>query len=155
MIQPLVIAAIRQIRRDRFTSAINIFSLATGLCAVLLTMIYVEHETRYDRWLPNAPNIQRLETEHLMAQGESAFHPYSPTAALQVLMDRYPEIEQGTRFRVNLHSIHLRDRVVYEWVTFADPNLLDVLQLPLAQGHATGALADPNALMVSESMALK
>jgi putative ABC transport system permease protein len=147
--------AMRQIARNRFVSAVKVLSLAIGLAAMLLALMYVGHELSYDRWIPNAENIYRYETELLDSGGTPVFLASAPSAAGETLKNRFSEIEEVTRFSQNLHSLHKDGEVHYEWVIFADENFLEVLDLPLLAGDRSTVLSGALSALISQEMSLK
>jgi len=149
------VAAIRQMDHNKFTSGINILSLAIGLAVALIVMLFVQHELSYDRWIPNAENIYRYENEIHQSGGGSIFLAQAPPVAASVLSRRFSEIEAITRFHINIHSLHRPDQVHYEDMAFAEQNFFEVLDIPLLEGDKATALAGVSSVIVSEAMALK
>ena len=96
-------AAIRHLNHDRFASAINIASLALGLFASLLVMLFVRHEFSYDRWIPDAERIYRYETEIMELDGSSIHLAVSPAVTRGALLGRFSEIEAATRVLLAMH----------------------------------------------------
>lgn len=150
-----ITAAVRHIGHNKFSSGLNILSLTVGLVAALVVMLFVQHEISYDRWIPNAERIYRYETELLDPDGSSIHLAVSPTVVRDVLLDRFSEIEAATSFSFNLHSLHIADKVHYEWIAFADANFFDVLDIPLTRGDKATALEGVTSVLLSEQMALK
>jgi len=148
-------SAIRHIAHDRFSSGINIASLAIGLAAALLVLLFVQHELSYDRWIPDAEQIYRYESELMETDGSSVHVALSPAVARNMLLNRYSEIEAATRILLALHSLHMADKVHYEWMAFVDKNFFDVLDIPLLEGDKSTAIADLSSVLLSEKMALK
>jgi putative ABC transport system permease protein len=150
-----LVTAIRHILRNRFVSAINIMSLAIGLAAALLVLLFVKHELSFDRWIPDAENIYRYETELRYQDGPSTFLPFAPTGVRDALLDRFSEIEAITRFSAGIHSLHQDNKVHYETLLFVDENFLEVLEIPLAEGDTSTVLGNGNSALLSEAKALK
>ena len=61
MLQNYLIVALRNLRNHKLYSAITIGGLALGLAACLLILLFVRDEVSYDKWLPNAERIAKLE----------------------------------------------------------------------------------------------
>jgi putative ABC transport system permease protein len=150
-----LIIAIRHIMRNKFVSAINIMSLSIGLAAALMVMLFVQHELSYDQWIPGAQDIYRYEIEITDPGGPSTFVPLSPQQTSESLLDRFSEIEKSIHFQVNLHSLHLENKVHYEWMLFAEEDFFEVLDLPLVEGNKTTALSGGNSALLSEEKAFK
>jgi putative ABC transport system permease protein len=52
--------ALRNLKRNRLFSAINIAGLTIGIATCMLLMLYVENELSYDRFNENADRIVRV-----------------------------------------------------------------------------------------------
>ena len=57
------IIALRQLRKKRLYTGLNIAGLSLGVAACLLITLYVMHECSYDRWNPNADRIVRAAAD--------------------------------------------------------------------------------------------
>src|SRR5260221_3961942 len=62
--------ALRNLRRNKLFSAINIFGLALGLATCLLILLFVQHELSYDRYNEKADQIVRVVIRGNMQSGE-------------------------------------------------------------------------------------
>jgi putative ABC transport system permease protein len=60
MLRHYLIAALRNLRRNKLYAAINIVGLAVGFAAAILISLYVRHETSYDAWLPSSDRTYLL-----------------------------------------------------------------------------------------------
>src|ERR1700761_4342501 len=87
-----LVVALRNLRRNRVFSLINILGLAIGLTTCLLIMVYVLDETSYDRQFKSAHRLYRVELSSGGYGWSSAPAPMS--WALKADM---PEVEQSTR----------------------------------------------------------
>jgi len=52
--------ALRSLFKNRFYTAINIFSLTVGLTCCVLIALYITHETSYDRFHTKGNRIARV-----------------------------------------------------------------------------------------------
>ena len=147
--------ALRHLGHNKFATGINVISLAVGLAATLLVALFVQHELSYDRWIPDAQQVYRYETELKQPDGSSVHLAVAPDVAGDALINRFSEIETVTRVATNIHSLHVANEVHYEWIAFADSEFFDVLDIPLIEGNKATALADTSSVLLSEDMALK
>ena len=78
MIRNYFITALRNIRRSKAFSAINIIGLSLGLACCMLIFLYVMDEAGYDRFHVNAENIYHLAVDSKSADGQvhKYFSPY-------------------------------------------------------------------------------
>jgi putative ABC transport system permease protein len=49
-----LIAALRNLARNKLYAGINIVGLAVGFAAAIMIALYVRHEVTYDAWLPGS-----------------------------------------------------------------------------------------------------
>jgi putative ABC transport system permease protein len=55
---------LRNLRKNKLYSVINIFGLTVGLAACLLIGVYINHELSYDKFNVNADRIVRVTMEY-------------------------------------------------------------------------------------------
>lgn len=60
MFRNYLMAALRNLARNRLYAAINIVGLAVGLCAALLIVLFVRDEYSYDRFFPGYRDVYLL-----------------------------------------------------------------------------------------------
>jgi putative ABC transport system permease protein len=145
----------RRARREKVYSAINLAGLAVGLACAILTMLYVRHETRYDRYHARAARIFRLVTSVRGGAYEAIAKvpgPWGPAAAREV-----PEVEGVARFVLMNEVLVGRGgtRSYERGGIYADSSVYDVFSFGLLRGDPATALARPNTLVVTESFARK
>lgn len=154
MFKNYLLLALRQLRKNRGYSFINIFGLATGLGVCLLIVLYVTDELSYDRYNVNADRIYRIDEDlyfnNTQYDAVTTSKFFGPT-----LVASYPKIEQMVRFR-NPGDLLVRkgnDHVVEHHFTFADSTIFKVFTLPMIAGDPNTALNDPHSIVIDESAA--
>ncbi len=148
---------IRNIKRHKAFSFINITGLGIGLAISLFIVLWVQNELSYDRFHKNYKNIYRI-VEHWMIldgsvnPGASTPYPLGPA-----LRDNYPEVEESLHFLIkNGTLVGYRDKRFYEnKFAFADANFFSLFSFPLLKGSPETVIKDLNALVISQSMAKK
>ncbi|KAA9349947.1 ABC transporter permease [Larkinella humicola] len=148
--------AIRNLRKQRGFTFINIFGLATGLACCLLITLYVVDELSFDRFHEKADRIYRINTD-IKFGGNDMHMAVSPDPMGPTLLKDYPQVENFVRihgrgtFLVKqtgqTNSLREND------IMYADSTLFDVFTLPLVVGNAKRALVEPNTVVISESAA--
>ncbi len=157
MLKNYIHVALRNLRRHKLYSLINIFGLAVGMACSLIIFLHIAHEFSYDRQSPAAGRTYRITAE--FQRGErSSLMPYIPAGP--TLAAELPEVEAEAR----LFTYSWKEKALigagphsfYEEGFFlADPGILDMLAIPLLQGDARSALADSGRILLSESAARK
>ena len=89
--------AIRNIRRHRAHSILNITGLAMGMACAIVILLWVRYELSFDRYHEHAERIYRLATEFHFGtfQGKYAVSNNAPGPTLE---RDFPEVEKAARF---------------------------------------------------------
>lgn len=93
------------------TSFINLSGLAIGLTCCLLILIYILHETSYDRYNRNAGRVYRVTRQFNGPGGSVSLHlgtvapPFGP-----LLQNDFPDIQAVTRLLEDNLAIRYKDK---------------------------------------------
>lgn len=157
MLKSYLTIALRNLRRHKGYSFINIAGLAIGMAACVLILLFVRHEFSYDRYHERADDIYRVYMDR--TSGEEVIHwARTPAPLAPALADAFPEIRAAVRIRKNPRTDLVRygDKEFYEdRFYFADSNVFDVFSFSLKQGNPETALRDPHAVVITEEVARK
>ncbi|MFB9844125.1 ABC transporter permease [Mucilaginibacter ginsenosidivorans] len=157
MIRTYFRLAFRNLWKNKITTAINVLDLAVGLACCALVFLFFQHELSFDKGFDNGEQIYRITST--FKDGSKA-----PTVGLPYAryLNEIPEIEQAARLDptngVTIVQVQgTGDQPPYTensgyWV---DPNFFDLLSFHFLQGDRKTALAAPNAIVLSESLARK
>jgi putative ABC transport system permease protein len=160
MIKYHVLLFLRNMRRQKLFSTINLLGLTAGIVSTLLIYLYVQHELSYDRFHANADRIYRINQTFIW--GEHDDHLFSSTGpgVAYALDAEIPEVEQVTRlhptgnFLVSYtdtkHEAHAFDE---SKILAADSNFFSVFTFPLVKGSATTALSLARSVVLTEETA--
>ncbi|MDE2848282.1 MAG: ABC transporter permease [Gemmatimonadota bacterium] len=154
MFKNYLTTALRNLLRHKGYSAINVLGLAIGITCCVLIMLYVQDELSYDRYHEKRDRIYRL-AESATVAGRPIEAAITPAPWAPVLKEEYPEIERITRIKPpgSRWLIRYKENRFYErYFIFADSSVFDIFTIPLVQGDARSVLAEPHAVVLSESM---
>lgn len=155
MIQNYFKIAFRNLIKSKGYSLINISGLAMGMACTVLIFMVVRHEISYDKALPNANRIYRLETENLK---EKQTYPGTYTGMAQALRTDLPEAELVTPMLQsygNTFSVPAADKKFRESALFTDSTIFKLINYRWISGYPAKALSQPNTVVLSETYALK
>lgn len=151
--------AFRNLNRNKSYALTNIFGLALGITSAILIFTLVKYHLSFDGYHSKADRIYRITTEF---HGEELTYNTGVTAPLaETFRDAYPVAEKVASVAA------LSDRVVAipsakgsqekfeESIAFAQPDFLDILDLPLLRGDRQSALRIPNTALITEHIAKK
>ncbi len=154
MLRNFFITSLRILWRNKVISSINILSLAMGITAFVLILLFVLHETSYDEFNENYDRIYRLEGDE---------YARLPPRIGEYVADKIPEIEKVTQLQFDavrdLNYIPDNDSGMARSTTIrikrADRTFTKVFTMPFVRGNPKTALSDPFTVVVSESFARK
>jgi len=150
--------ALRNLARHKGYAFINVLGLAVGIAASVLVVLHVVDELGYDRFHENSERIHRI-TADWSNRGDSKIHQLgTPWILAKTIRDKYPQVEALTQLTGPLGDVVLRkgELALKETEVFAaDVSFFDVFSFPLMKGDPRTALRDPNAIVLSESLAAK
>jgi putative ABC transport system permease protein len=156
MFKSYLLTAIRNIRAQGFYSFINIGGLAIALAACMMIFLFVRDELSYDRWVPNAERIEKLEYT-ISIPGRAPIKTAKAAPAIGPAIGSYfkNEIEYASR-ALQLETVTRQDEKAFkEMVTFVDTDFFNIFEFPMANGNRNALEKDPTAIFLSETMARK
>jgi putative ABC transport system permease protein len=150
------IIAVRNLRKHKFFSFINITGLSLGVTGALLIALFVIDELKYDRFNAQGDRIYRLTT-HINYGGNDFRLATSPAPLADKMRREIPEIEEVTRFRISGDFLVKKDTSNFKepGAIWADPEVFTIFSIPLLKGNSHTVLTEPNTMVISESAALK
>ncbi len=156
MIKSYLKIALRNLKRNKVMSFINISGLAIGIATCLLILLFVQYEWSFDRYHEKADRIVRVVFKG-MVQGEKLNEANVMPPVAEALRDEFPEVEEATRLRVAGTPTIVFEEESYKnhEAAFVDANFFSVFTLPLVRGDAATALVEPNSVVISEAIAAK
>jgi len=155
MIKNLLLVALRNFKRDKWYSLLNILGLTIGVTFSLFLIFYIKDELGYDRYNKKADRIYRIvsfdkEPDKDMMKWSITHDPL----ALQLKKD-YPEVEEAVRFNGNGRTMYKNGDVRFyeDKVFFCDSNVFKVFTYDFIEGDPQTALVDPNSMVLTQSVA--
>lgn len=152
----------RNMTAQKMYSAVKIGGFALGLATCIIIALYIRHELSYDKQYTNVGTIYRVYNEQQGPDGGKWTAVPAPFAGL--LRENFPEIELAGRLipynwynaGSNLvREVNERENIYEEKFAYADPELLEILEIPMVYGNGKTALAQPNTIVISRKKAEK
>lgn len=149
--------ALRNLRKYKMFSWINILGLTLGLFSTILIVLFVREELSYDRFHENADRLYRVVTNSKNA-GDSISRlstvgaPWGPMLASEL-----PEVDNFVRFRkVRRCLLQQGENTFYEdGGKYADPQIFELFTFSFLAGDKTTALASPDGIVLTATLAEK
>lgn len=157
MFKNLLLVALRNLKRDKWYSLLNILGLAMGIAFSVLLIFFIKDELSYDRYNINADRIYRIngyikEPDKDEMKWANTQFPLAPT-----LKKDYPEVEEAVRFvGADKRMYKNGDLRFYEdKVFYTDSNVFKVFTYAFLEGNPNTALTAPNSMVLTQSLAEK
>jgi len=145
--------ALRNLRKNKLNTLINIFGLGTAIACILLSFLFVRDEFSFDRFHKNLDNIFEVKMVIELPVGRAVTFPKARTAI--DIVSQFPEVIRGVRMEKQNSIVNLQDKIFEEQALAADPSFFDMFTLPLKFGEGSRILSRPDSVVLTEAMALK
>lgn len=148
--------ALRNLKKHRFYTAINVLGLAIGIASCLTIVLYISNELSYDRHHRDADRIYRVNSEIKFGANHLKM-AVTPAPLADGLRTDYPEVEHTARFWNNSSILIKRvDQNIRETAgVYADSSIFNIFTIPFIQGNPKLALHDPYTMVISQKAAEK
>ncbi|MCJ7581788.1 MAG: ABC transporter permease, partial [Candidatus Aminicenantes bacterium] len=146
--------ALRNIKKQKIYSLINISGLAIGTACCILIFLYVSFELSYDKYHNDAERVYRVAQKIYRESTEMVTARIS-TPVVPAIRNIFPEVEHASRFQTQEWRRNLVEREnnkFYEsQVMIADNEIFNVLTIPFFSGHQETALIRPNTVVIAQN----
>ncbi|WP_340065148.1 ABC transporter permease [Ascidiimonas aurantiaca] len=147
--------ALRNLKKNKLYTVINIFGLSIGLAACVLITLYIASELTYDSFHEKSDRIVRATAEYKFSNDINTT-AVTGTKVGPELTRQLPGIEDYVRTFVNQGIVKNGTKVFTEnRILYADPSFFKIFSFNLVQGNPSTVLDAPNKIVLTESMAKK
>jgi putative ABC transport system permease protein len=159
MLKSYFLAALRYVRKNKFTAVINILGLSIGISAALVIFMMVKYDYSFDRFEPSQDRIYRVVTD-----GDGWKNQGVPVPLAEALKQNISGTETvaalfgyndwNTKVSIPMGS-SIPDKLFkkQEQIMFADDAYFKIIPHRWLAGHAASAFRNPYSLVLSESRA--
>jgi len=161
MLKNYLMIALRNIRKNKGYTFINIFGLSVGLACFILIALWIQDELSYDKFHKEKENLYLLTLTH----ENGAFDPNVPYALAPLMAGEYPEIAGFTRIyeygnKVQSFFKYRPDNgpmVIFNEtnIDLVDEHFFSMFSFPFIKGTARDAIKAQNSVVISEDIAKK
>ncbi len=147
--------ALRKMRNQKAYSFINIVGLAFGMACSILIFFWVRDELSYNRFYENAGRVFRVNKTYRIGT-KTDFNSSTPWPLAAAAREGFSEVQDATGFTTIPALIRFEDKVFNERrVCAAGPSFFRIFTFPFVKGDRDSALAKPDSIVVTESVAAK
>ena len=153
MLKNYLIIALRNLKKHKGFSFINITGLSVGIACSILVMIYVYDQLSYDRFHENAESTYRVICKGFLIDYD--FNSTSTPYVLgKTLRDEYGDSIHVTQIGSYDEIVKIDNtNLLNERIIAADDDFLKVFSFLLLKGDPRSALAEPFTIILTESTA--
>jgi len=154
MLRNYLIVTLRNLRKQKTYSFINIIGLTLSIAFALLLFLYVTDELSYDHYHEQADRIYRIAMNVRLGEEERKV-AVAPAAMAPTLSTNYSEVEEYAIIRPinNFKVVHNGQTISQADAFFASASVFDVFTFPLLSGDPNTALEAPNSIVIDQRMA--
>lgn len=156
MLKNYLLLAIKNCRKQKTFSLINVLGLTVGIVCCLMIFVFILNEFSYDKFHKNGENIYRVMRRN-NSEGAARDIPYVAPPYAKALLNDYPDAIQKA-----VRVFHDNDLIKYNNVSFnekniylADSNFFQFFSFKLLKGNPATVLADPMSIVMTTSTAKK
>src|ERR1700722_19001177 len=155
MFRNCLAAAWRNARHDRFYALLNVLGLALGFGVVILIWLFVRDELSYNQFLPGYQDVYRVQLTIAEPGQRPASWAATPDRMAAELKLDFPEIAaiaRDAKQSVGVRHGEVSEAEAIDWV---DADFLTVLGYKMLRGDPATALAEPDSIVLTRTMAVK
>ncbi|MCU0355689.1 MAG: ABC transporter permease [Cytophagales bacterium] len=145
--------ALRNLRRNKVYSLINIAGLSIGLACCMLIILYTKDEVSYDRFQPKADRIHRIVVDETSPEGNVTKFGSTGMVPGPAFKRQVPEIEDFVRVSGAQFHIKKGADVFTQEAMKVDSSFFSIFAFDFLEGSPKDALKDPNSVVISEDVA--
>jgi putative ABC transport system permease protein len=153
MLKNYLLVALRNLKRNKVFSIINILGLALGMACSLLILLWVNDERNMDRFNKNTEQLFSVYERQYYDNKIDAFHS-TPGVLADELKRVLPEVQFASGFAWNdLSTFQVGDKILRENGNHAGADFFKMFSYKLLSGNAANALNSPVNIAISRKMA--
>jgi len=142
--------ALRNMRKYKTYSLINIVGLSIGMASCILIFLWVQDELRFDRFHEHYHELCR--TIPRFSDRSTYSNPY---ALAPIMEDKFPEIEKIARFAWRTYLLKNGDQMFHEAGGLVDKTFFEMFSFPFVKGNPESVFQSQESIVITERMAAK
>jgi len=151
MFRNYLLVAVRNIRKHKGFSTVNIVGLALSMSVALLILTFIRAQGSFDSFHVNADRIYRITSQ--LHQPQAKYHMATSPAPLgPELVQQHPGVEAVVRMRRTGGILLYENRSASFGGVFAEPTFFDFFAFPLRWGEPSSALNNPFTIVLSHDL---
>ncbi|MCU0427131.1 MAG: ABC transporter permease [Candidatus Kapabacteria bacterium] len=154
MLQNYLKIALRNLRRNKLYSLINITGFALGLACCLAILLWVNYQWSFNRFNEKLDRIYRVLRVQKVSNAVNVYRAMAGPFVETVKAD-IPELEQVAQALDERNSFAVGNNIFREDGVYGNSDIFSVFSFPLLSGNANTIADEPNTVALSETLARK
>ncbi len=148
--------ALRNIKKQKVFSFINIIGLAVGLACCILMFLWINDELSFDKYHENYNELYRITTK-IPTSNEVTMTARTANAVGPALVEQYPDFVNYTRYQVFEGTMVEANgiSVLNNHFGVADPSFFEMFSFTFLKGDPATVFKDKFSIVLTESLAKK
>jgi len=155
MLRNYLKTALRNIKRYKTYSLINILGLAVGIACAVMIFVITQEEKNFNTHNELVDDIYRINKVYTM-NGEENINYSTPYPLEQAVREGFPEVIQATHLYESSAIIKYGEKVFRERdVCRASPSIFNIFTINIIDGDKIQPIRDVHSIAISQSSAQK
>jgi len=151
MFENYLLVALRNFKRSKLHSTVNVLGLALAFAAAILIFLFSRNELSFDAFHEKADSIFLIYKERITPTGlQDSYDTWVPMA--QALKSEYSTVLNATRFFQNEAWVSVGGKRLQEEITYVDSSFFEIFSFEIA---GPNSFADLNSAFLSKKMAVR
>jgi putative ABC transport system permease protein len=156
MIKNLLLIALRNFKKDKLYSLLNVLGLTLGITFSLFLIFYIVDELSYDRYNEKVSRIFRI-VSYIHERDKNTNWTVTQLPLAATLKKDFPEVEESGRFLGRERTLFKKgtDGFYETKIYYADSTVFNIFTVKFLEGNPAHALNQPNSIFISRTLADK
>ncbi len=156
MLQNYLNTALRNFRKYKGYTFINVLGLTVGITCSLLIMLWVSDELSINKFHEKHTRLYQILRNMYLTSGQVITTEAIPQPVKPLLETKYPEVDKVTLISWEHEYLFQKDEKVFrEKGRYVSPEFFEVFSFPFISGDQNRAMVDIHSVVISESLAKK
>jgi ABC-type antimicrobial peptide transport system permease subunit len=156
MLQNYIITALRNFRKYKGYTSLNILGLTIGITCSLLIMLWITDELSVDKFHKKDARLYQMLRNMHQSDGTVITTESVPQPVKALLETKYSEVDKVTLIGWENEFLFQKDEKIFrEKGRYVSPEFFEVFSFPLVSGDPATAMKDIHSIVISESLAKK
>ena len=156
MLKNLLLVALRNLKKDKWYSLLNVIGLTIGITFSLFLIFYITDELSYDRYNEKADRIYRINS-YIQEKDKATNWAITQEPLARTLKKDFPEVEESGRLFQKERTLFKQgaNNFYEKKVYYGDSTIFNIFSYKFIEGNPKQALTEPNNIVITKSIAEK